>query len=120
MCCLWNKARCDYQEKRDYQKVWLPDRRLTDRQSDPYVPLCFAGNTINDMPSVYIENDKSTWRICFSYMNGICTLTVLAGQCNDSYQSLHQGYVVMVFGLQCKDSLFPSFDNDKCEGIQMQ
>ena len=33
------------------KKVWLPDRRTdgrTDRhagQSDPYVPLCFAGNT---------------------------------------------------------------------------
>ena len=29
MCGLWNTAR-DYQEKPDYQKAWLPDRR-TDR-----------------------------------------------------------------------------------------
>ena len=48
MTRLLNKA-CDYQEKRDYQKMWLPDRWM-DRQTDagkgaPYVPLSFTGNT---------------------------------------------------------------------------
>ena len=41
MCCLRNIA------MRDYKKVWLPDRQTeTDAgQSEPYVPLCIAGDT---------------------------------------------------------------------------
>ena len=29
----------------NHKKVWLPDRQTDARQSDPYVLLCFAGNT---------------------------------------------------------------------------
>ena len=40
MCCLQNIAMRDYQES----VTCLPDRQM-DRQSDPYVLLCFAGDT---------------------------------------------------------------------------
>ena len=39
MCRLRNIAMRDYQES--------VTTRQTDGQSDPYVPLCFAGDTIN-------------------------------------------------------------------------
>ena len=49
MCHLQNIAMRDYQESVTTKKVWLPNRQTdgqTDAgQSDPYVPLCFAGDT---------------------------------------------------------------------------
>ena len=44
MCRLPNIAMCDYQES---VTTAVLDRQTDAGQSDPYVPLCFAGNTIN-------------------------------------------------------------------------
>ena len=41
VCCLQNIAMRDYQES-----VNRTDGQTDARQSDPYVPLCFAGDTI--------------------------------------------------------------------------
>ena len=53
---------CDYQESvttghADGQtdrrrKVWLPDRQTDAGQSDHYVPLCLAGDTINELQNL--------------------------------------------------------------------
>ena len=44
MCCLRNKAMRDYQESVTTGQT--DTHTQTDaRQSDPYVPLCFAGDT---------------------------------------------------------------------------
>ena len=43
MCCLQNTPMCDYQES---VTTGQTDRQTDAGQSDPYVPLCFAGDTI--------------------------------------------------------------------------
>ena len=48
MCCLWNIAMQDYQESvttGQSETHTRTDRQTDARQSDPYVPLCFAGDT---------------------------------------------------------------------------
>ena len=44
MCRLRNIAMHDYQENVTTKKVQLQDRQTDARQSDPYVPLCLAGD----------------------------------------------------------------------------
>ena len=46
MCRLQNIAMCDYQESATTRQTDRRTDRQTDAgQSDPYVPLCFAGDT---------------------------------------------------------------------------
>ena len=57
MCHLRNIAICDYQESvTDGQTHGQTDRQTDAGQSDPYVPLYFAGDkTINHDDERYIE-----------------------------------------------------------------
>ena len=49
MCCLRNIAMRDYQESVNTgQTDGRTDGQTDARQSDPYVPLCFAGDTKNE------------------------------------------------------------------------
>ena len=56
MCRLQNIAMPDYHESVTIRQTDTLTDRQTDgqtdtRQSDPYVPLCFAGDTIKHLPS---------------------------------------------------------------------
>ena len=52
MCRLRDIAMHDYQEKCDYRT----DTQTDVRQSDPYVPLCFAGKYEgSDLKSEYVD-----------------------------------------------------------------
>ena len=52
MCRLQNIALCDYKESMTTRQTDIRTDRQTDAgQSDPYMPLCFAGDTKN-MPLI--------------------------------------------------------------------
>ena len=71
MCRLRNIAMRDYQKpkKCDYQKsvtTGQTDGQTDAGQSDPYVPLCFTGDTTNnlktDLNHLYLgSNDLDLW-----------------------------------------------------------
>ena len=54
MCHLQNKAMCDYQESVTIGQI---DRQTDAEQSDPYVPLCFAGDTKMNSNTIMYSND---------------------------------------------------------------
>ena len=56
MSGLRNIAMRDYQGKRDYRTDTHTDGRTDAGQSDPYVPLCFAGDTTKQIKYNIIAN----------------------------------------------------------------
>ena len=55
MCRLRNIAICDFQKKCDYRT----DGQTDAGQSDPYVPLCFAGDTKSEPSSPTLTLKRS-------------------------------------------------------------
>ena len=55
MCRLRNKAMHDYQES-------VPTGQTYIGQSDPYVPLCFAGDTKIIIHHYIVERTKASYR----------------------------------------------------------
>ena len=65
--CVWLPRKCDYRTDRQ------TDGRTDARQSDPYMPLCFAGDTIISISSLFLCKGS------FAYFYQ-CTFTII---CSD-------------------------------------
>ena len=74
MCRLQNIAMCD-QEKCDYQLI-VTTGQTDGWQSDPYVPLCFAGDT-KGIHVKFLDFPGGRFSLLLSSMGGFCKNTKL-------------------------------------------
>ena len=61
---VWLPRKCDY--RTDTPTDWQTDRQTDTGQSDPYVPLCFAGNTKMSEWDRKTDGHRSIGRNCYA------------------------------------------------------